>query len=256
MKTERSRQTKLIPFLILVMAACDCDVTGPNLGPGPIDIDIDPQPFTASSEFSFEVALAGQKSLRLVGVNGKVSFEGSDDLMALQVSGTRRVRSESQADADAHLALVQVAISEGAEELLVETQQPRNDGRNYEVDYTVTLPKHLKAYVVAINGEVVLAGMAGDADVDLTNGEIHADLTLPYGGTIDLFTVNGNIDLKVQKNAAARFQATLTHGTISTADLDLQDRVSSPRSLSGRLGDGTGLIKLGLVNGDIRAEGR
>ncbi|MBT8398326.1 MAG: DUF4097 family beta strand repeat protein [Gemmatimonadetes bacterium] len=256
MKTQRSGQARLIPFLLLVMAACDCDLTGPTIGPGPIDIDIDPQPFHASAEFSADVPMAGQASVRLVGVNGKVSFEGSDDPTMVRVTGTRRVRSESQEDADSYLAMVQVSVSELDEEILIETLQPRNDGRNYEVDYTVALPRQLKAYVKTVNGEVSLTGLMADVDVDLTNGKIAADLYLPSEGAIDLFTVNGEIDLKVQQEASAQFKATLTHGTISDANLDLQDRVSTPRSLTGRLGDGSGRIQLGLVNGDIRAEGR
>ena len=187
MKTDRSRPAKLIPFLLLVMAACDCDLTGPDMGPGPIDIDIDPQPFKASAGFSYDVAMAGQASLRLTGVNGKVRFEGSDDLTMVRVTGTRRVRSDSQQDADAHLPMVQVSVSEGLDEILVETQQPRNDGKNYEVDYTVILPRHLKAYVKAVNGEVKLSGLMAGADVDLTNGKIAADLHLPHGGQHCLF---------------------------------------------------------------------
>jgi hypothetical protein len=256
MKTDRSRQAKLIPFLLLVMAACDCDLTGPDMGPGPIDIDIDPQPFKASAEFSYEVTMAGQASLRLAGVNGQVRFEGSDDLMRVRVTGTRRVRSDSQEDADAHLSMVQVSVSEAPDEIFVETQHPRGDGRDYEVDYTVILPRHLKAYVKATNGDVELSGLMADADVDLTNGKIAADLYLRPEGTIDLFTVNGGIDLKVQKDASAQFKATLTHGTISDANLDWQERVSTPRSLTGRLGAGAGQIQLALVNGNIRAEGR
>jgi hypothetical protein len=221
-----------------------------------MDIDIDPQPFQASAEFSYEVAMGEQASLRLVGINGEVRFEGSDDPTKVLVTGTRRVRSRSQEDADAHLPMVQVSVSQDEGEIFVETRQPQNDGRDYEVDYAVILPRNLKAYVKAINGGVELSGLMGDAYVDLTNGKIAADLQLPPGGTIDLFTVNGEIDLKVQRDASAQFKATLTHGKISEANLNLQERESTPRSLTGRMGDGAGLITLALVNGDIRAEGR
>jgi DUF4097 and DUF4098 domain-containing protein YvlB len=159
-------------------------------------------------------------------------------------------------DAQAHLASLQVRITESAEEILIETHQPLNDGRNYEVDYEVTLPRGMEAYVKNINGQVTLEGMAAGAQVQLTSGKIVADLTLPDAGMVDLFTVNGEIDLKVQKDASAKFKATLSHGDITTSDLDLKDRVETPRSLTGRLGDGAGSIQLALVNGDIRAAGR
>jgi hypothetical protein len=256
MDTKRKKTMKLSPLFLLILAACDYDVTGPDLGPGPIDIDVDPHPYQASAQFSFDVALAGQTTVRLKGFNGKVQFTGSDDPMAFQVSGERRIRSESQEDADAHLSMLQIRLEEGPDEVLIETEQPQNDPRNYEVEYTVSLPRHMKVYVKSINGEVLLEGMAGDAYVDLVNGKIEADLTLPPGGTVDLFTTNGGIDLKIQREASARFEATLSNGIISTSNLDFHEQVVTSRSVTGRLGDGAGLVKLALVNGEIRAQGR
>jgi hypothetical protein len=246
----------LSPLFLLALVACDVDVTGPKMGPGPIDIDVDPQDHEASAQFSYDVPLAGQRSVRLKGVNGQIHFKGAVGLGAMEVLGKRQVGSESMDDAQAHLELLQVQVQEGLEEIFIETRQPRNDGRNYEVDYTITLPRDMKVYVESANGKVTLEGMAEDAHVDLVNGEIEASLTLPPEGIVDLFTVNGGIDLDLQRDASAQFKATLTHGKITTANLQVHDQVATAHSLTGRLGDGSGLIKLTLVNGDIRVEGR
>lgn len=256
MDAKRSRVEILKTLLIMAMAACDTGITSPQVGPGPIDIDVDPQDQKAAAPFSFEVPVTGQTSVRLKGVSGTVHFIGTDGQAKVEVGGERRVGSETQDDAQARLALLQVGFAESPNEILIETYQPQYDGRNYEVDYTIRLPRSMKVNVKSTNGGVTLEGLEGGAIVELVNGKIQADLTLPPSGLVDLFTVNGEIDLKVQREASAQFKATLMRGNITTVNLHLQDQVTTPRSVAGRLGDGTGLITLELVNGDIRAQGR
>jgi hypothetical protein len=260
MNAKWSWTNMMIPLslltLVMALSACDSDITGPNMGPGPIDIDVDPQDYHASAAFSYEVPLQGQTSVRLRGVNGKIRFVGSGSSTALKVSGVREVGAATQTEAQAGLALLGVHLMEGDEDILIQSDHPRKDGRNYKVDYVVELPRNLKVTVESTNGEVRVEGMADDVTVDLTNGLIAADVSLPQGGALDLFTVNGDIDLAIQREASAHFRATLTHGKITTQDLTLFDKVETAKSLTGRLGEGAGQIKLGLVNGDIRAAGK
>jgi len=54
----------------------------------------------------------------------------------------------------------------------------------------------------------------------------------------------------------ARFSASLTHGQITTVDLPMHERVATAHALTRRMGDGSGVIKLALVNGDIEVRGR
>jgi DUF4097 and DUF4098 domain-containing protein YvlB len=244
------------PLFLLAAMACDADPTGPGIGPGPIDIDVDPPEHEASASFAQDVALDGQTRVRLKGVSGQIQFQGEDGPGDLQISGTRRVSAGSMQDAREHLDMLNVKIHEGDEEIVIETEQPRNDARSYQVDYTVRLPRGMTVHVEAVNGSVRLGGMAQDAEVDLVNGAIEASLTLPVGGSVDLFTVNGDIDLDLQRDVSAQFSATLTHGQITVFDLPIHDRVATAHSLTGCLGDGSGVIRLALVNGDIEVRGR
>ena len=147
----------LSTLVMMVMAACDTDITGPRIGPGPIDIDVDSQHEQATAPFSFQLPVTGQTSVRLKGFNGPVHFIGSDDQATVEVWGERRVGSGTQDDAQARLALLQVGFVEGPDEILIETYQPQNDGRNYEVDYTIRLPRSMKVDVKTINGGAVSA---------------------------------------------------------------------------------------------------
>ena len=241
MKAHKSRLGMMALLPMAMLAACDVDLTEPGHGP---DIDVDPPRYVASEPFSYIVPVSSQVRLRLEGVNGEVWLQGSDAPGPILIAGHRRVRSESQADADAHLADVQVQVMDGADEVLVATDQPRTGNRSFHVA------------VEHVNGAVKLEGLESGAEVDLANGEITGDLTLPPGGTIDLYTTNGEIELEIQRDASAKLSATVSNGTITTSNLTLRDQVSFPRSLTGTLGEGGGTIRLQLVNGDIKVRGR
>jgi DUF4097 and DUF4098 domain-containing protein YvlB len=95
----------------------------------------------------------------------------------------------------------------------------------------------------------------GSATVSLVNGQIQAEVTLPEGGAIVLSTVNGTIGLAIPQNTSAEFSASVVNGVISLSDLVLQNLVSTPNSLTGRLGAGQGAIGLSTVNGTISVSG-
>ena len=257
MNADKSRLGMLALLSMTALAACDVDLAAPVHGPDiDIDVDVDPPRYQASAPFSYAVPISGQALLRLEGVSGEVRFEGSEAAGQILVTGYRRARAHSQAEADASVADIDVRLSEGADEIVVASHHPRVSHRSYEVDYTITLPRWFDVRVDYINGPVTLEGMEGQATVALVNGSIGANMTLPRGGTIDLHTTNGGIDLQVQKDASARLTATVANGTITTSNLDLWDKVSSPHALAASLGEGEGLIRLALMNGDIEVRGR
>jgi hypothetical protein len=230
--------------------------------------------FEASAPFSFEVPIGSRVLLRLLGINGQVTITGASGASSVMITGVKRVRSESLQDAEDHLGELHVSVDSLANEVFVETIQPHNSGgRNYIVDYTITLPTHVAVQVMHVNGivtlnsiehdvtvhhengEVTLRGIVGNARVNLVNGPIEGDITLPVHGTIDLNTVNGHIDLALPANTSAIFSARVSSGRVSLSDLVLQDDVSTSTSLSGTLGNGQGTISLETRNGNIRVSG-
>jgi len=200
-----------------------------------------------------------------VGVSGTEQF---------QIRGERRVRSESQADAEAYLDRVQVDVTEIGSQIIIRTVQPENTGgRNVEVNYRLTVPRRLTttlvnvngnsstvqmdgtARITQVNGNVLLDAVTDAVLVSLVNGNIDCRATMATGGSVVLETVNGNLDLTVPQTVSAVFSARLVNGSITTIGLPLQDVSSSPTSLTGTLGAGGGVIDLRVTNGDIRATG-
>jgi len=230
--------------------------------------------FEASRAFSFEVPVLNRSRLRLEGVSGSIEISGDPAATTVTITGERTVGSESASDAERHLDDLEVVVRELSAEVEVRTVQPRDTrGRRYEVDYRITLPTGFRvvatqvngiveieridgsADIANVNGNVLLRDLAADTEVNLTNGNIIADVDLPQGGDIGLQVVNGNVDLRVQANASAEFFAQVTNGSISLHNLPLQSQTGTSRSIRGTLGSGAGSIDVTTVNGNIVVTG-
>jgi hypothetical protein len=261
--------------LLVLLVAClawtcgddDDDTTGPGDG-------VDNTDFVAEEPFSYGFEVAGQTRFWLEGMNGHVSITGVSEFDSVIVAGAKRVGSESLDDAQEHLADITVVVTDRGTEFYVETQQPEDTGgRNYVVNYEVSVPDDMKVVAHNVNGTVRVESMSsdvsventngsvaledvfGNTDVVLVNGEIGAEVTIPLGGTIDMGVTNGTIDLEIPEATSAQFSARVTIGSINVYNLDLQDIESSPTSLTGTLGNGEGTIDLSTVIGSIVVTG-
>jgi DUF4097 and DUF4098 domain-containing protein YvlB len=212
--------------------------------------------FTAGEPFSFEIAAPGHTGLRLAGVAGNVTITGSSQTDSVLISGERRVSSDWQEDAETLLRDLEVRIDDGGGEIFVETVQPRNGrGRNYVVDYRITIPWDFEIHVGNVSGNVELRQTKGNATVNVVSGRIEAEATLPPHGILDLSSTSGGIDLEIPRSTSAEFHANVTSGTINLSNLSLRNERHSPTSIQGTLGDGQGLISLEVTSGHVLVEG-
>lgn len=230
--------------------------------------------FEARESFSFEVAVENRSRLRLQAINGEITITGLPGANSVIITGEKRVESDSTEDAEAYLPELEVNVQSLTDEVLVETIQPQEtQGRNYIVDYTITLPNNLAAQVdhvngivtidsitnsvsvTTVNGDVSLHNIVGSTFVEIINGPIDSEVTLPLDGTIDMRTMNGTIELDIPQSTSAEFSANVTNGNISVANLVLQNEVRTSTSLRGTLGNGQGTISLETINGNIRVSG-
>jgi len=210
----------------------------------------------ARESFFYEVNVAGQTRLRLEGINGEVTVTGVDGQASVTIEGERRVESDSSSDAEAHLRELEVRVDELGNEISVETIQPKDSqGRNYIVNYQISVPKDMEVMLSHINGNIHLRDLSGGNLVDLVNGKIEGRLSLPPDGLIDISTVNGTLDLDIPKNTSARVAASVVNGSINMNNLSLHNSTSTKTSLRGTLGSGRGTIALSAVNGTIDVTG-
>jgi hypothetical protein len=232
--------------------------------------------FEESEPFSFDVPVAGHTAFDLQGESGVITITGVPGAASVRITGTKRVQSESTEDALAHLQVLNVDVQDVGNDVRVRTVQPQDTGgRNYIVDYTVTLPKHLKVGVINIGGiitldaidndvvvintggNVTVTNIAGSALIALLSGTIDAEITLPLNGTIDLNTLTGDINLEIPASTSAQFSASVKIGNITVSNLVFQTLITNTSTaLSGTLGAGQGTITLEADQvGDISVTG-
>jgi len=247
--------------LLLPLAGCSEDLTGSNR-------------FEAQEPFSYAVEVTTQTAVVLNGINGDIEFVGVAGLDSVFVEGTRRVFSNSLADAEAHLPDVDVVIDVRTGEIGVQTEQPSpSGGRNYVVDYQVTVPIDLRVQIENANGNIVVESLENTARAQVANGNVILDdilgdvlaqtgngnivctATLTAEGQLSLTTGNGNINLQIPTSTSAQFSAAVGNGVITISGLSLQDPTITANLVTGRLGAGDGQIALATGNGNITAVG-
>ncbi len=249
---------------LLTAAGCEINISG-------IDRDVD---VIATEGFQRTIAAPTQADLRIEAVNGEVLVFGDPDLDAVEVDALKQVGSDSRRDANRWLDRVDIRVTEHADEIRIETIQPReNHGRLVEVDYVIRVPIDMNvivhhvngsveiealdadAAVFHVNGEVSLLDVFGSVTVDLVNGRVDAEVWIPEDGVIDLDVTNGDIDLDVPSSVSAELRARVTNGSVTVSGLTLIDPVTTSRSIEATLGGGRGLVDLETVNGTIRIRG-
>ena len=231
--------------------------------------------FIVDEDFSESVPVAGHSRIHLDAVNGEIVITGQPGATSVTVTAELQVGSNvSRLDAETGLIQLGVLVADGSDEIFVQTLQPKNlDGRQYIVNYTITVPSDLAVDVTQVNGHVsvssiesslfvevengnvYLSDIFGFATVSVENGSVDGTVTLPPGGEIMISTGIGDIDLRIPASTSAELSALVEFGAITWDNIDLLNVVHTNRSLTGTLGDGTGLIDLDTRNGNIDVSG-
>ncbi len=243
-------------LLLTVVLAGSAFLTSCSEDPiNPID-NVSNTNFSAEDTASFEFSVTGQTELELLAVNGTITITQISGSDSVEITGVKRVRSESTADAKAHLSDLVVEAQDLGDGFLVRTIQPDfSGGRTYSVDYTITMPQNMDITVNSTNGQVTLNEIHGNVYITLINGDIDSEVTLPADGTIDMQLTNGSMALAIPQNISTTFTAKVGNGSISVDNLEIRNRVETAKSLSGVLGDGRGTISLNTTNGTITVMG-
>jgi hypothetical protein len=286
MTISRARRHRAVPrfsaaLLALLLSACifDSDDNGFN---------VSNTNYSAIESFSHSIPIAGRTRLAMSGINGSMDISGVPSATTVEIWGERRVSSESTADAEQHLQELIVEVREYTDRIEVETDQPRqSQGRSYVVEYHCTVPDdwavltqqvnggiaidslYSDVSVVSTNGNVSFSAISGDVAAVLTNGDITMDgvegdvnaivtngrfigwVVLPPQGVCQVNVTNGLIELSVPVNTSADVSAGVVNGSIVVTDLTMANLVTTPTSLTGRLGAGEGQITLMNVNGNV-----
>ena len=246
MKRSIAGKVILLSLLVLALGACG-DGGGTSYNSSL---------FYASKPFSIEVPEGNHTNLTVHGVNGIIEVNGSAAVNSVYILGVKKVGSSTADDAQLHLDLLNVDVTEPGTEVLVKTVQPNPaDGREYIVEYAITVPDTMLVDASQANGEIIIQGMSSDLNAGQANGTIAVDSELPPGASIVLTMGNGNISLIIPTNTSATLWCASATGRVRTYNLNILDLVQTSHRLSGTLGGGNGDISISTANGNITVRG-
>lgn len=256
-------------MLIFILFHVSCSIHNP------VNADTySDQSHVAMEPFSYTLPTAGISEFALKGISGNVQITGTEESDSVEIWGKRLVRSGSDEDAELHLAQLNVHIETYDSEIGVETRQPKeSNGRSYEVEYNVRLPKTLKVIMENVNGQVVIRNMANETSAALVNGGLHVETkkggcqASVVNGSIygevslldeeqcSLNSVNGNITLVLPNSSSCRIDASVVNGDIVITHLDIHSLATSKTSVSGIVGEGDATVRVQTVNGNVELIG-
>jgi len=245
----------ILVFLLNSIFLMNCNYDGPICSDNPND-HVSNTNFTAEDSFSYEIDVMDHSAISLEAINGTIYFTGKSGTNSVKISGVKQVQSESTRDAIDHLEELTVDVQDHTNGILVRTMQPnQSEGRNYIVNYTITLPQDMDFYINSVNGHIIINEVQSNVFVNLINGNIESEAQLPPGGTIDMKLINGNLLLDIPQNTSANIDAKVINGSVNATNLEIRNRVETLKSLTGTCGDGNGEILLNTINGNIMLTG-
>lgn len=260
------------------MIGCSGEVNGPKLnvsdgfsGEGFNAIKYN---FSAEKTVESQIPVESHGSVNIEAINGEVVVTGHGGADTVLVTAQLIVESDTKADADLHIDELEILVTDNANEILIQTIQPKNsDGRQYSVEYDIVVPSNFAVITTQVNGSIYMVDMENSVDVininghirlsdingsvaaDVVNGNVTATVTLPVHDTIDLITDNGSIELRIPRSTSAELGASVENGAIHTSNIAFTDLVQTSHWLTGTLGNGEGVIDLNAGNGDISVLG-
>jgi len=237
--------------------------------------------FVSSKVIELSIPAADLTTVSCVSHNGNVTVTGDPQATEVALRAELSVRGYSQSEADANLLLLSLGKDRDNGTLKIYGKYDALQLRSVSPSFTFTLkvPQQVAVILTSHNGDIRANGTRGTVALESHNGDIVADAATcqvraeTHNGEvrIDLATDpanpgkldgeitshNGNIVVSLAEGISTSLHASTHNGEITAASplssgRQLQDATKKPRSLRGRLGDGTGSLTITTHNGDVR----
>jgi DUF4097 and DUF4098 domain-containing protein YvlB len=193
---------------------------------------------SASGEISVRNLTGGT---RLNTASGEIEISGCQGENALSsASGDIAASGCSQASLKISTASGDIEVSDCSGDLAFQTVSG---------DVSASLSGNVRGQTVS--GDIdIKAGKPGEIKINSTNGDIQINGQISESNDSVITTVSGDVSIGLAGGSSAMIEAGTLSGDIDCG-LELTESRKSSRSLSGRLGDGRGSLKVKTVSGDI-----
>ena len=180
---------------------------------------------------------------------------------------------------------IQLLPTTGAVSLSATTGSGRVFGNSAYADFVVTVPANARVEVTSSSGSIEVGGISGSVTATSSSGSVTIEeITGPvtarsssgslrlndltgelyassssgsirldglFTGNATIRSTSGSVSLGFAPGSSARIEATTSSGAIRDGDIALTGRDKGTRSLSGTLGQGTGLVSIATSSGSI-----
>lgn len=236
--------------------------------------------FAEAAEERFEQTYAfstGQR-LTLSNTNGDIFVEPWDR-DEIEIRAIKRVKTRG-GSADEALAELRIEVDVDSRGIEIDTVYPSWrrlfgwSNVSASVEYDIRMPRQADLEVRTVNGEIEIAGMAGEirlrstnggisvfdsagsVNASTTNGGIRVELNEVSSEGMEFGTTNGSIRVDLPSSVRASLRARTTNGTIDT-DFPVSVRGTLRRNrLEGDINGGGPQLDLRTTNGSIRIRER
>ena len=161
--------------------------------------------FDYSGELSNALPAAGNSlhvdSLHINDDHGTITVNASED-KKVKVSWRKKVHAENQQDADRYNAKTDPSITQGDKVLTLNANTQGAGAKGVTTDLDIYVPVNIAVVITAGRGDVTIAGMAGNVEVDHHRGEVNindhtGNVSLDLeGGSVRLGHVKGDVTIQ------------------------------------------------------------
>jgi len=214
-----------------------------------------------------------EPSIGVYNINGSLTVETADtdtaEILIVRsakkredLENYRKVRIEQQRDNRLTVSIENDrkslfsslgSIPEGRQRVVLKIPRKINFD-SYSISGNVTIGEILgKVEFHDVNGLIKAARIGGVSEFGNINGGIEATFAPLNGRGIQIYDVNGNVDLHFEGEVNADLDAWSVNGRLNPDLPDVQARNEEPRRgrLKARIGSGGAQIKVGDVNGNV-----
>ncbi|MHC4618321.1 MAG: M56 family metallopeptidase [Planctomycetota bacterium] len=174
----------------------------------------------------FIAPFASGARLAVRGINGSINVSAAAE-PECRIKATIKVETKNKEETRKLRDKVKIDVSQVAESLSVEVQQPRlRRKQSVTVDFEITLPRQANLDLRTNNGSIDVADISGDIESRTNNGSLSAVRT---AGNTRLRTNNGRIN--ITKAALAPGAIKANNGSITCKEIsgDLQANLNNGR---------------------------
>jgi len=214
---------------------------------------------------SAETTLVGAEGVLDVDVTafaGDVVIRADPKAATATIDAVRRGTHGHSRRGESQDSLEQIAVSYGVEErdsgrtIVVRATTTAAEPWFQMVDIEVTLPQLGTAIVRTARGHVFVTDFTEGVDIETTKGDVRAVSNHVLSQPSTILDAEGSIDWRAPPGSSARIDAEAVNGSVRIKARESRWLGIDPRndhdSMHGTINDGTNLIVLRTVDGDIR----